>query len=263
MLFRYAALNSELPAAVRRVYSAGERVILDYARENVRLVDVPRVVRVSQCMIDGAPEHAMVALKLTSFGAREHLNSALDDVDALVCRAKARGVVTLLDAEDQLWPAPCYELCRSHNSEDTAWVYNTYQMYRRDAYDEMCADVRSAHRDGIALGIKLVRGAYLRTQRGGILCGSKSETDAQYERAMTQALGAPRARTLLATHNEASLRYAETNFPRERYLTAQLCGMGRQLGCGTIDYRYVPFGDLTELAPYLLRRLRERLVWER
>jgi hypothetical protein len=63
---------------------------------------------------------------------------------------------------------------------------------------------------------------------------------------------------MLATHNERSLRYAK-RFDKERYVTAQLLGMGKNIG---IDYRYVPVGNMFELTPYLIRRLKERMTWD-
>ena len=45
--------------------------------------------------------------------------------------------------------------------------------------------------------------------------------------------------------------------PHRRYKVAQLLGMGEDFP----DYRYVPFGSLIELTPYLLRRFVERLKW--
>jgi len=68
----------------------------------------------------------------------------------------------------------------------------------------------------------------------------------------------PHVHTLLATHNERSLRYAK-KFDKDQYVTAQLLGMGKNIG---IEYRYVPVGSLYELTPYLLRRLKERMSWD-
>ena len=48
-------------------------------------------------------------------------------------------------------------------------------------------------------------------------------------------------------------------FDKDRYVTAQLLGMGKNIG---IDYRYVPVGNMFELTPYLIRRLKERMTWD-
>jgi len=60
----------------------------------------------------------------------------------------------------------------------------------------------------------------------------------------------------LATHNSEDIKFARCT-PHRRYKVAQLLGMGEDFP----DYRYVPFGSLSELTPYLLRRFVERLKW--
>jgi len=60
----------------------------------------------------------------------------------------------------------------------------------------------------------------------------------------------------LATHNSEDIKFARS-VPHRRYKVAQLLGMGEDFP----DYRYVPFGSLSELTPYLFRRFVERLKW--
>ena len=90
--------------------------------------------------------------------------------------------------------------------------------------------------------------------------GTKRQVDQAYDDALTFALRCPRS-TMLA-HNAESLRLAR-EFPKNTYYTAQLLGMGVGDDDATaqIDYRYVPYGSLWELSPYLLRRLWERMAW--
>jgi len=71
----------------------------------------------------------------------------------------------------------CYHLAREHNDESSMpHVYITYQTYRRRAFSELVRDVESAKRDGFKLGVKLVRGAYLRKQ-GAFLRRKRRLTD--------------------------------------------------------------------------------------
>ena len=68
-MFRYAALHRELKTVVHGIRARGERVIVDYARENVNsLNDVAFVRRTNEIMIDNLPIGSMCALKMTSFG---------------------------------------------------------------------------------------------------------------------------------------------------------------------------------------------------
>jgi len=255
-MLKYAALNRELTTVIRSICARNERVIVDYARENVKLKDIDLVFDVTQSIAQAVPSGSMCALKLSSFGVSESRSHATSSVHRLVDIAKARGVRICIDAEDVLYPDICYELMRTHNTSSEVHVYNTYQMYRRDALSEMKIDVCKSMDDGFMIGLKLVRGAYLKKQPG--VFTAKGETDAQYDAALVEALSTSSAHTVLATHNEISLEKA-LMFDRSSYVTAQLMGMGRPLG--HVDYRYVPYGSLTELTPYLLRRLWERMSW--
>lgn len=255
-MLRYAALNSELKNVIQKITSRGENVIADYAKENVssprKIKDVERVTKI---MLDALPVGGMCALKFTSFGSREHPNAAMHAIDDIVTHAKSKNIKVCLDAEDALYPEACYQLMHQHNTREHVWVYATYQMYRMRALRELREDLERAQRDGFSLGVKLVRGAYLKRQAG--VFERKADTDRQYDEAIAHALSAQNAHTVVATHNKHSLRVAHT-FPLDKYVTAQLMGMG---GGDKVDYRYVPYGTLTELTPYLLRRLLERMSW--
>lgn len=255
-MLKYAALNHELTTVIRSICTRKERVIVDYARENVKLRDSDLVFDVTQSIAQAVPSGSMCALKLSSFGVSESPSRAASAVHRLVDIAKARGVQVCIDAEDVLYPNICYELMMAHNTSNVVHVYNTYQMYRRDALSEMRTDICKSMDDGFMIGLKLVRGAYLKKQFG--VFDTKDQTDAQYDTALVEALSTSSARTILATHNEISLEKA-LRFDRGVYSTAQLMGMGRPLG--QVDYRYVPYGSLSELTPYLLRRLWERMSW--
>jgi len=236
-----------------RCREAGERVIVDYAREDVTK-DVSSVRRVTDIMVNSLPAEYMCALKMTSFGSRQSEDIAVGHVDDIITQAKSKGVRVCIDAEDVLYRDACYDLMRRHNTEQNVVVYATYQMYRRDALRELLSDMESSQNHGFKLGVKLVRGAYMRTQSG--LFDVKDDTDNSYNRGLGHALSAPHVHAILATHNSLSLRIAR-RFPKERYVTAHLMGFG-----GNPTYRYVPFGNLVELTPYLWRRFKERLSWD-
>ena len=134
-------------------------------------------------------------------------------------------------------------------------VFKTYQMYRAAALKELEMDLRAAERHGIKLGVKLVRGAYLGKQSG--LLPNKREVDKSFREGLNMSLGASEnVHTLLATHNSEDIKFARA-CTHNRYKIAQLLGMGDDFP----DYRYVPFGSLSELTPYLYRRFVERLKW--
>jgi len=254
-MLRYAATFRELPRVLEIIHKRGEKVIVDYAKENCKLRDAFEVMRTTESVIKTLPPESMCAIKLTSFGSRESKSTAKDCAHSIIKTAKKHGVKICIDAEDVLYPDVCYDMMAEHNTRSTIHVYKTYQMYRIHAMQELLCDMDDTQRDGIMLGAKLVRGAYLRTQEG--LFSNKADVDNEYAKAMAYSLVCPHVHAIIATHNERSLRYA-TRFDKEQYVTAQLLGMGKNIG---IDYRYVPFGNMVELTPYLLRRLRERMSW--
>ena len=250
-MLRYAALNHELPNVVQRVCARGSNVILDYARENCPLSDADHVSAVTTKIASSVPS-AMFALKLTSFGSRESVRDADVYVRDIIQRTRR----VCIDAEDVLYPKLCYDYMREFNHDEPR-VYKTYQMYRRDALKELDADICASQNHGIVLGAKLVRGAYLGKQRG--LLPNKEAVDASFRRGLEMTLNAgPNVYTLAATHNTQDIQTVRA-VPHDRCAIAQLLGMDEDFP----DYVYVPYGSLSELTPYLFRRLLERLKWSR
>lgn len=248
-MLRYAALNFELPRVIEKVYQQGARVIVDYAKENCRTWEASDVLTKTNIMTNALPIGALCAIKLTSFGSRENPRFAQECADEVIQVAKNRGVRVLIDAEDVLYPELCMDLMQKHNIKGhPPVVYKTYQMYRVGAVRELTRDIES----GVPLGVKLVRGAYLRTQRD-LVFPTKPQVDQSFRDGMKLVLDAPHVHTIVATHNQDDVTYAQS----QGLEVAQLLGM-HQSG---VDYIYVPYGNLFELTPYLLRRLRERMGW--
>jgi hypothetical protein len=249
-MLRYAALNSELPKVIKDVHRSGAKVILDYARENCKPKDAQHVCDVNMAAISGVPGN-MFALKMSSFGTP---NLAVTHMKKIIQHAVNNSCQVCIDAEHVVYPKESYDMMREFNRYEPH-VFKTYQMYRVNALKELEIDLRAAERHGIKLGVKLVRGAYIGKQVG--LLPNKVEVDKSFRQGLTMALGAGQnVYTLLATHNSDDIKFARST-PHKRYKVAQLLGMGDDFP----DYRYVPFGSLSELTPYLLRRLVERLKW--
>lgn len=255
-MLRYAATFRELPRVLEIIRNRGEKVIVDYAKENCKSREAYEIAETTKRIITSLPINSMCAIKLTSFGSRENESEAKDYAHSIIKYAKTHGVKICIDAEDVLYPEICYDMMAEHNTVNDINVYKTYQMYRKHAMRELLSDIDDAHKDGFKLGVKLVRGAYLKRQPD--LLETKACVDNQYMQSMAYSLVCPHVHTMLATHNERSLRYAKC-FDKDRYVTAQLLGMGTNIG---IDYRYVPVGNMFELAPYLIRRLKERMTWD-
>jgi len=254
-MFRYASTFKEIGDVMIKYRHRGERLIMDYAKENCSLREAKHVEDVTRRMLDVFPSDSMCALKLTSLGSRESPDKAYLSAVKIVKDAVHRDIKVLIDAEDVLYPKIVKSLMEEYNTKDRVHVYQTYQMYRRKALDELLYDIEDAYNKKYMLGAKIVRGAYINKQ--GCLFHNKDEVDHEYNKSLHYACVAPHVHTIAATHNPVSLRIVK-RFEKDRYYTANLMGIDEHR---RVDYRYIPYGHLLEVAPYLLRRLKERLSW--
>ncbi|KAK2744584.1 proline dehydrogenase [Myotisia sp. PD_48] len=150
--------------------------------------------------IDLAGEGSFVAVKFTGAGeqAIKHLLRGIPPSPELyeamveVCeRAKARNVRLLIDAEQQAFQPTidswAMDLQRMYNglsdgmNNERALVYNTYQTYLRSTPENLSKHMSIAHAEGFVLGVKLVRGAYLRSDARTLFWSHKEETDDVYD----------------------------------------------------------------------------------
>ena len=213
------------------------------------------------------------------------LDRGLARVDAICKAAHNAGVRVFIDAEESWIQEPidqwALEMMRRYNRQ-RAIVYNTYQLYRHDRLAALQADVAQAEAGSEAarfhIGAKLVRGAYLeketrRAQQLGYanpMNPSKQATDDLYDEALRYCVvRLNRVAICVGTHNEASSRLTtelmrqHTVAPAdERVYFAQLYGMSDNLSynLAAAGYRvakYVPYGPVEAVMPYLLRRANE------
>ena len=187
----------------------------------------------------------------------------------------------LIDAEESWYQnvvdAFTYELMVKYNTE-RALVYNTYQFYRHDMLDRMKAGFENIIASKAYFGAKVVRGAYMeqeriRSQSLGYLDpiqSNKDDTDRDFNEGVKFILENLNSCSIcLGTHNEASSKdlviliqqYGyEKNDPRIFF--AQLLGMSDNISFKLSDEgynvaKYVPYGPLEEIMPYLFRRAKE------
>ena len=202
-------------------------------------------------------------------------------VDRICKRAHDLQVRVFIDAEEswiqQTIDQLAVEMMRRYN-RDEALIYNTYQFYRHDRLTALRADYEQAKVGDYYVGAKLVRGAYLekearRAQRLGYanpMNATKPATDQLYDDSLRFSLAhLDRLAICVGTHNEDSSRLA-TELMRqynvapgdERVYFAQLYGMSDNLSYNLANagYRvakYVPYGPVEAVMPYLLRRADE------
>ena len=200
----------------------------------------------------------------------------------LICeKAHVYGVPILIDAEETWIQDPidriADEMMAKYNCEK-AIVFNTYQMYRTSTMENLKQDYNDAVKGAYFLGAKLVRGAYMEKERKRAeklnypspIQPDKVATD----QAFNEALGfcmkhIDRIHVMCGSHNEYSNallteQMAEQNIPCNdpRIWFAQLYGMSDNISfnlakAGYNVVKYVPYGPVKSVMPYLLRRAEE------
>lgn len=199
-----------------------------------------------------------------------------------VCQAAHEAnVLVLIDAEESWMQDAADDLVTQmmvkYNTHK-AVVFNTLQMYRWDRMDYLKKLHEYAKNKGFHIGMKLVRGAYmekenLRAQENNYqspICESKEATDQNYNVAVQYMLEHLDTMAVFAgTHNEDS-SYLVMDLVAEKKLSptdsriwfGQLYGMSDNISynLGAAGYnvaKYLPFGPVREVMPYLIRRAEE------
>ncbi|XP_064619100.1 proline dehydrogenase 1, mitochondrial-like isoform X2 [Lineus longissimus] len=214
------------------------------------------------------------------------MENMLHRINTVVQHAKDKDVRVMIDAEQTYFQPSIsrftMEMMRKYNKEK-AIVFNTYQCYLKDALNAIRVDLNLSARENFYFGAKLVRGAYmdqerLRAETLGYpdpINDTFEDTTAMYEsvldEVMTQINQRPRGEiaVMIASHNENTVRNTlevmrQNNVkPSDRILCfGQLYGMCDQMSfplgqAGYSVYKYVPFGPVNEVVPYLSRRAYE------
>jgi proline dehydrogenase len=208
----------------------------------------------------------------------ERIVNRFDQVCSL---AKKRNVEVLIDAEESWMQAAADELVvlmmEKYNKEKPI-VYNTLQTYRWDRLDYLKELHKRAKNKGFKIGIKVVRGAYMEKERERAkekdyvspICEDKSATDNNFNATMTYMLANLEDISIfIGTHNEESSYLAmdlmqkhRINKNDQRVWFGQLFGMSDHISYnlareGYNVAKYVPFGPVKDVMPYLIRRAEE------
>ena len=207
--------------------------------------------------------------------------SVLKRLDSICHVAASKGVSVYFDAEES-WIQDALDhlvnnMMKRYNKEK-AVVSNTFQLYRTDRLQYLIDSFNHAQREGYILGAKLVRGAYMekereRAQRMGYpspIHPNKEATDDAYNTAVRFCVdNYEQIASCNASHNAASnLLQAELIIEKgiqkdHAHLNfSQLYGMSDNLTFNLAEAgfnvaKYVPYGPVREVVPYLIRRAQE------
>ena len=201
--------------------------------------------------------------------------------DAACKRAYEYKIPILVDAEESWMQTAAddlvEEMMEKYNKEEPI-VYNTLQMYRHDRLPYLKGLYERAVNKGFYIGVKIVRGAYMekeneRAAEQGYptpICPNKQATDDNYNAVVRYIIEhIDRIALFAGTHNEESaalvmdLMKEKGLEPNDKRIwIAQLYGMSDHISFnaskeGYNVAKYLPFGPVREVMPYLIRRAEE------
>jgi proline dehydrogenase len=199
-----------------------------------------------------------------------------------ICEAaNLKKIGVLVDAEESWIQEPVDALTilmMDTFNKDRAVVYNTIQLYRHDRLAFLKDSYEAASGKKFLLGAKLVRGAYMEKERKRAAAmgypspiqPDKESTDRDYNAAVAFCIEhIDNIATIVASHNEHSNLYATQLLDQHgrshnhaNIHFSQLYGMSDNItfnlaknGFGVS--KYLPFGPIKDVIPYLMRRAQE------
>uniref|UniRef100_A0A7S1QNH5 Proline dehydrogenase n=1 Tax=Alexandrium catenella TaxID=2925 RepID=A0A7S1QNH5_ALECA len=220
-------------------------------------------------------------------------------VQKILDLAQELGVRVMIDAEWlDIQPAIDHLvifLQRIYNRGDRPVVFQTYQTYLKGMHGSVLRDLERSRREGWYFGAKVVRGAYMVSEREKArergyespVCDTYEDTEANFHATIDSILShnsvgagtsdsssAPsgpgtlaEGELLVASHSRGSIEFTlqrmqELEKDRSRVHFGQLLGMADHLTFtlgvnGYKAYKYVPYGPIDEVVPYLIRRTQE------
>lgn len=201
---------------------------------------------------------------------------------AAICSEAGRNGVRLFVDAEETWIQDTidkwtYEEMEKWNGQ-RALIFNTFQLYRADMLENLRQAIQMARSKNFVLGAKLVRGAYMEKEaayaekhgRKNPIQPNKQATDADYDAGWAYCLNHLEVVHFCSgSHNEASnqnLAVAMINKGLkkndDRIWFAQLFGMSDNISYGLAEAgfnvaKYVPYGPVLSVMPYLVRRATE------
>jgi len=212
---------------------------------------------------------------------KEEYQRVINRVNKICQAGSDMGVPIFIDAEETWIQNAVDELAlkmmRKFNANE-AVIFNTAQMYRRDRLTYLKEINQTAISEEFFVGMKLVRGAYIEKERARAkelgyddpMQKDKAATDRDFNLALKFCMeNIDHFSLCCGSHNEESSQYLvelmkehNLSFDDERVYFAQLLGMSDHISMnlaknGYNVAKYVPYGPVKEVIPYLIRRAEE------
>ncbi len=249
----FASTNDHIPFCVLKLSGLGSTELMTKAQAKEKLTEVEKT----------------------------KLYYAEQRVDEIVKKASSKGLMVMIDAEESWFQSfidgVAYRMMEKYNKERPV-VYNTYQLYRHDMLERLKRAQVEAEVKGYYIGAKLVRGAYMEKERDRAedmgyespIHRNKEAVDKDYDEALRFCmLHIDKMGICAGTHNEKSSKLltqlmAEQNISNmdNRIFFGQLLGMSDNISFKLADLgynvaKYVPYGPVEKVLPYLFRRAEE------
>lgn len=217
----------------------------------------------------------------------------LDALDEILSTCRDRGVKVIVDAESQHFQKAiddvAVDLMRKYNRDGYAAIYNTYQAYLKSTAQNIANHLSAAQKEGFTHGLKLVRGAYISTEKRSLIHDTKEDTDNAYDHIIHGAirrqfdkfggespLPFPSVDLFLASHNKKSLlsalrlhrQMAKAGLQAVPIAFGQLHGMSDELSFSLVHegedgeagpdvFKCSTWGSMSECLAYMMRRAAE------
>lgn len=290
-------ITSLIRPALLLKYSSLIDQILKHDKENVENKIDPDIFRIGSLLqmtdeefarhFNNIPQLNQANAENIIFSPNElgELRNMFVRLDELANHALKKKCRMFVDAEQTYFQGAIHrvtvELMREFNKSQCT-VMNTYQNYLKNAYNSLEQDLEQARKEGYRFGAKLVRGAYMEQERERAskmgyedpVNESYDATTKMYEKSFLHCLEEIKknpgfVNIMVASHNEDTVRFAVEKMEEygvrpndDSVFFGQLYGMCDFItfslgGVGYSAFKYVPYGPVDEVLPYLSRRATE------
>ena len=270
MLFRFIGGTNYIAISkfIHKMYDKSIIPIIDYAKEGAKTpgdvisYNKEVVSLINQISQEHTNRDIGYAIKLSSFSAYNPEDN-IDNFIKRVINTEHKNKYIYFDAEyTHLYDEEnriFNNIIQKYQDIDNLHLFKTYQMYKKNSLYYIKRDLDTYDK----IGFKLVRGAYY-NKEDTELFEDKTDTDVNYNNAVKYLISNTNNKICIATHNKNSIDYALSFNPGYNVSYAQLLGMGDSstdflLNKNKTVFKYVPYGNVFDIYPYLLRRLYENI----